>query len=79
MELNVVSNVIMMDTQSGHVRLGELQPGSRGRKLTKNLKMLSKLPSFGVAGFKGLKYKIESILKLRQMIREELGLGDYND
>ena len=28
---------------------------------------------------KGLKYKIESILKLRQMIREELGLGDYND
>jgi hypothetical protein len=79
MELNVVSNVIMLDTQSGHVRLGELQPGSRGRKLTKNLKMLSKLPSFGVAGFKGLKYKIESILKLRQMIREELGLGDYND
>ena len=61
MELNVISNVIMMDTQSGHVRLGELQPGSRGRKLSKNLKMLSKLPSFGVAGFKGLKYKIESI------------------
>ena len=62
MELNVVSNVITLDTQSGHVRLGELQPGSRGRKLSKNLKMLSKLPSFGVAGFKGLKYKIESIL-----------------
>ena len=61
MELNVVSNVITLDTQGGHVRLGELQPGSRGRKLTKNLKMLSKLPSFGVAGFKGLKYKIESI------------------
>ena len=61
MELNVVSNVITMDTQGGHVRLGELQPGSRGRKLTKNLKMLSKLPSFGVAGFKGLKYKIESV------------------
>jgi hypothetical protein len=61
MELNVISNVIMMKTQSGHVKLGELQPGSRGRKLTKNLKMLSKLPSFGVAGLKGLKYKIESI------------------
>jgi len=61
MELNVISNVIMMDTQSGHVKLGELQPGSRGRKLTKNLKMLSKIPSFGVAGFKGLKYKIESV------------------
>ena len=71
MELNVVSNVIMMDTQSGHVRLGELQPGSRGRKLTKNLKMLSKLPSFGVAGFKGLKYKIESILK------EDIGIETY--
>jgi hypothetical protein len=61
MELNVVSNVIMMDTQSGHVKLGELQPGSRGRKLSKNLKMLSKIPSFGVAGFKGLKNKIESV------------------
>jgi len=61
MELNVISNVIMMDTQSGHVKLGELQPGSRGRKLTKNLKMLSKIPSFGVAGLKGLKYKIESV------------------
>jgi hypothetical protein len=71
MELNVVSNVIMLDTQSGHVRLGELQPGSRGRKLTKNLKMLSKLPSFGVAGFKGLKYKIESILK------EDIGIETY--
>ena len=71
MELNVVSNVIMMDTQSGHVRLGELQPGSRGRKLSKNLKMLSKLPSFGVAGFKGLKYKIESILK------EDIGIETY--
>ena len=65
MELNVISNVIMMDTQSGHVKLGELQPGSRGRKLSKNLKMLSKLPSFGVAGFKGLKYKIESINERR--------------
>ena len=71
MELNVVSNVITLDTQSGHVRLGELQPGSRGRKLTKNLKMLSKLPSFGVAGFKGLKYKIESILK------EDIGIETY--
>ena len=72
MELNVISNVIMMDTQSGHVRLGELQPGSRGRKLSKNLKMLSKLPAFGVAGFKGLKYKIESISQLQEIVREEI-------
>jgi hypothetical protein len=61
----------MMDTQSGHVKLGELQPGSRGRKLSKNLKMLSKIPSFGVAGFKGLKYKIESTLK------EDIGIETY--
>ena len=61
MELNVISNVIMLKTKSGYVRLGELQPGSRGRKLSKNLKMLSKLPAFGVAGFKGLRHKIESV------------------
>ena len=60
MELNVISNVIMIQTQRDWVKLGELQPGSRGRKLSKNLKMLSTLPAFGVAGFKGLEYKIES-------------------
>ena len=61
LQLNTVSNIIMFKTKSGIVKLGQLLSGSRGRKLSNNLKMLSKLPAFGQAGLKGLKHKVESV------------------